>query len=518
MKNTSNQSAPLKAVGPILPNPDADTRPKKTYLTIDLDYWLADTPDISFLRRVVERLGTDVSCAVHHHHILGHVAAYNRASRLINIDAHSDLPEPIVVGEFEEDQVRVHNQLNTGSWAIYVDWPHRELFSWIAPAEHTLHEGQMVPPWYYGLQFCDTEQMDEGRWDRLEGSVGNPPDYGVNLADVIGASIVLSPDCCAPNAVPVFKKLVRDYQLPLLDLLVDDLDSLRITSCRAPADVQQILRLVDQRIPFARWPEKLQAELEGHFHFCCPERRLVRRNAKSLELALSGCRGSVPFARCGGIPFLPFMNTYSKKPSRPGKVAGMSQTHQIRRAPTSGRTIPAGASPGSGRASTVPILQVQGTERMLIEEIVEALQEIDIDQLPETPRADTIRGLLWALERLLGPKIEARQQHHVPFNARLSQSEARIGRAAIEEVWRISCSLLVGLEFLTPHGHVSRWGAECPGHWSPGDFYNSIQDAREGLELLARYNDELCAFRDRPLPDAPTKADPPAAINEEQTL
>jgi hypothetical protein len=277
----------------------------KTYLTIDLDYWVAGTPDAAFLRRVVKRLGNDVSCAVHHHHILAHVAAYHRASRLINIDAHSDLPPPIVVGEYEEDQVRLHNQLNTGSWAICVDWPHRELFSWVAPDEHSLHEGQIVRPWDYGGRFCDTEQMDEGRWERLEGFVGNPPDYGVNLADVVGASIVLSPDWCAPNAIPVFQKLVRDFQLPVLDLLADDLHPLKITSCSASADRQQILRLVRRGIPFARWPARLQADLEAHFHLFCPERRLVRRNGKDLELTLCGISQLLraePFGAASSLP------------------------------------------------------------------------------------------------------------------------------------------------------------------------------------------------------------------------
>jgi hypothetical protein len=209
------------------------------------------------------------------------------------------------------------------------------------------------------------------------------------------------------------------------------------------------------------------------------------------------------------------MKTDSTKLACPGKVAGRSQTHETRRTSTNQGATSATARSRSGENSTVPIMGVRGRERTLIEQIVEALQDIDIHELPQTPRADTIRGLIWALERLLASKIEARQQHHIPFNARLTQAEAKIGRAAIEEVWRISCSLLVGLEFLTPHGHVSRWGVECPGHWSPGDFHSAIQDAREGLQRLERFNDELCTLRHGPLPDAPTKASTPVGITEE---
>src|SRR5689334_20486273 len=74
----------------------------------------------------------------------------------------------------------------------------------------------------------------------------------------------------------------------------------------------------------------------------------------------------------------------------------------------------------SDRPAPLPIIRVDERERMLMEEIVGALNDIDIDALPETSRADTVRGLLWALERLLAPRIEARQQHHVPFNVRLT--------------------------------------------------------------------------------------------------
>jgi hypothetical protein len=123
-------------------------------------------------------------------------------------------------------------------------------------------------------------------------------------------------------------------------------------------------------------------------------------------------------------------------------------------------------------------------EREVIEDIVEALHHIDTRTLPETPRTDTIRGLLWALEYLISPTIEPRCQHNDPFNIQLTPEEAGIGQAAIKEVWTISCSVLVGLGRLTTRGTVSRWGIECPATWSPGDFDNLIQAARESLARL----------------------------------
>lgn len=138
-----------------------------------------------------------------------------------------------------------------------------------------------------------------------------------------------------------------------------------------------------------------------------------------------------------------------------------------------------------------PVSRAGPRERAIVEEIVEALHDIDIDALPETSRGDTVRGLLWALEALITPLVEPHDQHYVPFNIRLTQDEAAVGRAAINEVWQISSSLLTGLHFLRTRGYVSRWGAEVPAMWSPGDFYSAIEGARDALARLEALNDKL---------------------------
>jgi hypothetical protein len=130
-------------------------------------------------------------------------------------------------------------------------------------------------------------------------------------------------------------------------------------------------------------------------------------------------------------------------------------------------------------------------EREIIEDIVDALRDIDIEQLPESPRGDTIRCLQWALEYLMSPPMQPQDQHRVPFNFRLTKEEAVLGQEAIEEVWRISSWILSGLDQLRTRGFVSRWGGECPACWSPGDFYNSIKGAREALVRLEALNDKL---------------------------
>jgi hypothetical protein len=143
----------------------------------------------------------------------------------------------------------------------------------------------------------------------------------------------------------------------------------------------------------------------------------------------------------------------------------------------------------------VDLAEIGDTERSILEDIVDAFYGINIDNLPEDPRGDTIRGLFWALEAVLSPLTEPHKQHLVPFNANLTQEEAALGRAAIEKVWEISSSLLVGLRFLCAHGYVIGRGVELPACWSPGDFDGAIESARDSLARLTELNDKLYRLR-----------------------
>ena len=138
-----------------------------------------------------------------------------------------------------------------------------------------------------------------------------------------------------------------------------------------------------------------------------------------------------------------------------------------------------------------PVSSVGPKERAIIEELVRALQGIDIDGLPEGPRGDTLRGLQWALESLVSPQVEPRTQHRVPLNIRLTKRELRVGQAAMNAAWEISSFVLTGLQFLRPRGYVSRWGAEVPAMWSPGDFRQAVESARAALVDLEALNDKL---------------------------
>ena len=142
-------------------------------------------------------------------------------------------------------------------------------------------------------------------------------------------------------------------------------------------------------------------------------------------------------------------------------------------------------------ADAAAALDISPKERATMKNIVAALHDIDVDGLPEKPRGDTVRGLLRALEYLVSVKVEPRKHHQVPFNIQLTRQEAALGRAVVAEMWEIASCVLMGLEFLQPRGHVSRWGFEVPATWSPGDFYNAIEDARNAFFRLEALNDKL---------------------------
>jgi hypothetical protein len=150
-------------------------------------------------------------------------------------------------------------------------------------------------------------------------------------------------------------------------------------------------------------------------------------------------------------------------------------------------------------ADAAVALDISPKERAIMENIVAALHDIDIKELPPTPRGDTIRGLLGALDYLISGKVEPREHHHVPFNIQLTREEAALGRAAVAEVWEISADVLVGLACLRARGYVNHNGGEVPALWSPGDFYHALEDARNALFRLEALNDKLyqllCARR-----------------------
>jgi hypothetical protein len=166
---------------------------------------------------------------------------------------------------------------------------------------------------------------------------------------------------------------------------------------------------------------------------------------------------------------------------------------------------PANGADVSGSVSKPPILYpVSPEQHEKIKEAIASLYDIDIDGLPGIAIGDTVLGLKWALEAMITPAIQPRSHHRVPFNINLSKEEAAVGKAVINEVFRISNSVLCGLHFLRTRGYVSPYGAEVPACWSPGDFWNAVEDAQAALVHLDGLNQKLYKLRYGALPKKAT--------------
>lgn len=205
-----------------------------------------------------------------------------------------------------------------------------------------------------------------------------------------------------------------------------------------------------------------------------------------------------------------------ESPVKAKGVGGMSAVHaapkkESDRSPSVASSSELEQHSGSAQAEE-ELVSMPQMVREEIEPVVEALRDIDLWGLPVCPAGDTIRGLVWALEYVISPRIRPRCQHHVPFNLSISQEEEALGQAAINEVFQISATLLVGLRFLQTRGYVSEWGAECPACWSPGDFCSAIEDARDALGRLEVLNDKLYNFKWGTLPKHTDKIGSSSAI------
>jgi hypothetical protein len=108
-----------------------------SYLSIDLDYWLAQEESkfdfqemFKFLRRLA-KLKLNIAFACDHDQLFNHMLD-NPADRLINIDYHSDLPGP-------KEAHRMNNAedpmlwMFCGNWSALLSWAPQAEFSWIFP-------------------------------------------------------------------------------------------------------------------------------------------------------------------------------------------------------------------------------------------------------------------------------------------------------------------------------------------------------------------------------------------------
>ena len=125
------------------------------------------------------------------------------ASRLINIDEHSDLADRNV------------DRLECGTWISYVNWRRQGTYIWIRPKIH-----------YYGS--CNGN--DWGLWnqgtdgDRSESRYIDSKNLRVTtyLYDCVGVGLCMSPAYAIADVANVFRDIVKKYGIPYREGLMHE--------------------------------------------------------------------------------------------------------------------------------------------------------------------------------------------------------------------------------------------------------------------------------------------------------
>jgi hypothetical protein len=168
---------------------------KKTYLSVDLDFWIDPTRAREQLYRLMQHIGKrSIIAVMNHQQMLAYVNA-SGAKRLINIDAHSDLAESSV------------RKRDCGTWISYVTWRKQGEYIWIRP--DASFQGS-----------CNGD--DRAIWN-------NDTDwkYSVSryisrknlklttyLHDCVGVGLCMSPAYASSEVVEVFREIVDRYGIP----------------------------------------------------------------------------------------------------------------------------------------------------------------------------------------------------------------------------------------------------------------------------------------------------------------
>ncbi len=103
----------------------------KSYLSIDLDYWMYDhdqKESVKFFKKVFQ-LGLPITVVKTHEQMLPHINELE-VDTVFNVDYHSD----IFGFETEEDLMsQLDYEPNEGSWGNYVKWRREACFHWMYP-------------------------------------------------------------------------------------------------------------------------------------------------------------------------------------------------------------------------------------------------------------------------------------------------------------------------------------------------------------------------------------------------
>ena len=184
-----------------------------TFLSIDLDFfnpfcdgeyadsrrhvWLARRYLDSVARQCRKR-GIPLSAVMNHQQMLRHVDQ-SGATRLINLDTHSDLVSRDV------------SSFHCGSWTSFVKRRRESTYHWIHAG--LVYEGECSShPIFAGARRPRHTMTD---WKRvIRTKVSRMPRISTLLKGVVHASVVLSPAYSYSELEPVFRRWVKKWEVP----------------------------------------------------------------------------------------------------------------------------------------------------------------------------------------------------------------------------------------------------------------------------------------------------------------
>lgn len=148
---------------------------RRSYLSIDLDYWseeVDDTDSFYFFERVFD-LGLPILVVESHEQLLDHVNK-SGADTLYNVDYHSDFTGFENKNEAKTD---MEEDAEDGTWINYVDWRWEGTVHWMYPKE--ICYGSSQDSNRDGLGVCWTEpgqnpfkKSTYNQWKHIKKSVG----------------------------------------------------------------------------------------------------------------------------------------------------------------------------------------------------------------------------------------------------------------------------------------------------------------------------------------------------------
>lgn len=119
----------------------------KSYLSIDLDFWNAESDDhksLEFFKEVCHKMkgtkGEKIYVVPHHHYLTPHINSVS-PDMVYNVDWHSDVSgfaDERSLHEFEG----LYRKLNCGNWGHFIKNSKKSCFNWIAPSKKAQEDGK----------------------------------------------------------------------------------------------------------------------------------------------------------------------------------------------------------------------------------------------------------------------------------------------------------------------------------------------------------------------------------------